>query len=132
MQIERHELQLEGSDDGIEWKVYAFKYKPGALDEKPAFIIPHQPRLDWMIWFVPPRSQDMLYWFDRFLTRVHQGSPEVVALLEHNPFPEKPPRYLRVQAYQYWFTSTKERSDTGEWWKREYLGQFPYVRPRHP
>lgn len=74
----------------------------------------------------------MLYWFDQFITRVHQGSPEVVALLEHNPFAEKPPRYLRVQVYQYWFTSTKERADTGEWWKREYLGQFPYVRPRYP
>lgn len=132
MQVERHELQLEGSDDGIEWKVYEFKYKPGALDERPAFIIPHQPRLDWMIWFVPPRSQNMQYWFDRFITQVHQGAPQVIGLLAHNPFPDKPPRYLRVQVYQYWFTSMKERADTGRWWRREYLGQFPYVRPRYP
>ena len=132
MQVERHELQLEGSDDGIEWKVYGFKYKPGALDEKPAFIIPHQPRLDWMIWFVPPRSQDMMYWFYRFLDRVYEGSPEVIGLLENNPFPDKPPRYLRVQVYQYWFTSMDERAENGLIWRREYLGQFPYVRPRHP
>ena len=132
MQVERHELQLEGSDDGIEWKVYRFKYKPGAIDEKPAFIIPHQPRLDWMIWFVPPRSQDMMYWFDRFLERVYEGSPEVIGLLESNPFPDKPPRYLRVQVYQYWFTSMDERADSGQIWRREYLGQFPDVRPRRP
>ena len=132
MQVERHELELEGSDDGIEWKVYGFKYKPGALDEKPAFIIPHQPRLDWMIWFVPPRSDEMLYWFDRFLSKVHEGSPQVIGLLKHNPFPDKPPRYLRVQVYQYWFTSMQDRADCDRIWRREYLGQFPYVRPRYP
>jgi len=132
MQTERHELQIEGSDDGVEWKVYQFKYKPGALETKPAFIIPHQPRLDWMIWFVPPRPQEMKHWFDGFLMRLHEGSPQVIDLLEHNPFPDKPPRYLRVQVYQYWFTTTEERIETGNWWKREYLGQFPYVRARHP
>lgn len=132
MQVERHELQLEGSDDGTDWKIYEFKYKPGAPDKRPAFIIPHQPRLDWMIWFVPPRSPGMQYWFDQFVARVHEGSPEVLALLEYNPFPDRPPRYLRVQVYQYWFTTGKERLASGDWWRREYLGQFPYVRPRYP
>jgi len=132
MQTERHELQIEGSYDGVEWKAYGFKYKPGALDKKPAFIIPHQPRLDWMIWFVPPRPQGMMYWFDGFIKRLHEGSPQVIELLEHNPFPEKPPVYLRVQVYQYWFTSAEERAETGQWWKREYLGPFPNVRPRYP
>ena len=132
MQVERQELQIEGSDDGVNWKVYTFRYKPGALEKRPAFIIPHQPRVDWMIWFVPPRPPTMQYWFDRFVSQVHAGSPEVLALLEHNPFPEKPPRYIRVQVYQYWFTNERERLDTGDWWRREYLGQFPYVRPRYP
>jgi lipase maturation factor 1 len=132
MQTERHELEIEGSDDGVTWKTYEFKYKPGKLDKAPAFIVPYQPRLDWMIWFVPPQSREMMYWFDHFLTRLEQGSPEVLDLLAHNPFPEKPPRYLRVQVYQYWFTTAEERAATGNWWKREYLGQFPYVRPRMP
>jgi len=132
MQTERHELQIEGSYDGKEWKSYVFKYKPAALDEAPAFIVPHQPRLDWMIWFVPPRNPEMLYWFDGFLYRLHQGSADVLDLIRYNPFPDKPPRYLRVQVYQYWFTSVEERSRTGQWWKRDYLGEFPYVRPRTP
>ncbi|HHJ34318.1 MAG TPA: lipase maturation factor family protein [Gammaproteobacteria bacterium] len=132
MQTERHELQIEGSNDGVEWKVYDFRYKPGALDKKPEFIVPHQPRLDWMIWFVPPRSNVMMYWFDRFLSRLHEGSPDVLALLEHDPFPDKPPRYLRVQVYQYWFTTEHERAVSGNWWKRKYLGEFPYVRARYP
>lgn len=132
MQTERHELQVEGSNDGLVWKTYKFKYKPEELDEKPAFIIPHQPRLDWMIWFVPPRSDEMMYWFGRFLSQLELGSPQVIALLAHNPFPDKPPRYLRVQVFQYWFTSQEEREESGLWWRREYLGSFPYVRPRRP
>ncbi len=132
MQTERHELQIEGSNDGIEWKTYEFRYKPGALDKRPAFIIPHQPRLDWMIWFVPPQHGEMMYWFDRFLWRLHEGSPAVLALLKNNPFPEEPPEYLRVQVYQYWFTTKEERNITGNWWKRKYLGEFPNVRPRYP
>lgn len=132
MQTERHELQVEGSNDGKHWKAYDFKYKPGALDKRPEFIVPHQPRLDWMIWFVPPRSDNMLYWFDRFIERLHEGSDEVLDLLEYNPFPDKPPTYLRVQVFQYHFTNWQEREQTGQWWKREYLGEFPYVRPRRP
>ena len=74
----------------------------------------------------------MLYWFERFLMRLHQGSAEVLNLLEYNPFPDKPPKYLRVQVYRYRFTTMEERERTGHWWSREYLGQFPYVRPRLP
>jgi len=132
MQTERQELQIEGSNDGIEWKSYGFKYKPGAVDKRPEFIVPHQPRLDWMIWFVPPRNPDMLYWFERFLSRLHEGSTDVLDLLDYNPFPDNPPAYLRVQAFQYRFTTREEYAQTGNWWQREYLGEFPFVRPRMP
>jgi len=73
MQTERHELQIEGSYDGKEWKTYQFKYKPGPLDQRPPFNIPHQPRLDWMIWFVPPQFPEFMYWFDEFLGRRQHG-----------------------------------------------------------
>jgi hypothetical protein len=132
MQTERHELQIEGSNDGKEWKAYQFKYKPGPLDQRPVFNIPHQPRLDWMIWFVPPQFPEFMYWFDRFIIKLEQGSPEVLDLLAHNPFPNAPPEYIRVQVFQYEFTDFDERNETGNWWKYRYLGQFPYVRPRRP
>jgi len=132
MQTERHELQIEGSYDGIVWKSYGFKYKPGSLNAMPKFIVPHQPRLDWMIWFVPPKHPEMLYWFNRFLLRLKQGSADVLNLLDYNPFPHQPPIYLRVQAFKYRFTTPEEHEHTGQWWQREYLGQFPYVRARTP
>jgi hypothetical protein len=132
MQVERQELEIQGSYDGSNWYSYIFKYKPGPLDRAPRFNVPHQPRLDWMMWFIPPQSAMDDYWFQRLLERLRQGSPQVLALLEHNPFPGRPPRYLRVLAYQYHFTTAMEREKTGNWWKREYLGVFPHVRPRRP
>ena len=132
MQTERHELQIEGSYDGREWKAYQFKYKPGPLADKPKFIVPHQPRLDWMIWFVPPQHPAFMDWFNKFTIKLKQGSPEVLALLELNPFEQKPPRFIRAQVFQYKFTSAKEKQETGNWWKYKYLGLFPYVKPRRP
>ena len=132
MQTERQELQIEGSYDGREWKAYKFKYKPGPLANKPKFIVPHQPRLDWMIWFVPGQHPAFMNWFNKFILKLKQGSPEVLALLEHNPFKQRPPKFIRVQVFQYKFTSTKEKQETGNWWKYKYLGLFPYVKPRQP
>jgi hypothetical protein len=85
-----------------------------------------------MIWFVPPKFDKQIYWFKRFLRRLAKGSPEVLALLKENPFAGKPPTYLRVLVYRYHFTNWEERQKTGNWWKREYLGEFPYVEPRRP
>lgn len=132
MQIERHELVVQGSNDRQNWLSYDFKYKPGPLDRRPAFIVPHQPRLDWMIWFVPGQHEENMIWIDRFMRRLWEGSPEILGLLRSNPFPDRPPRHLRVMVYRYHFTTPDERKQTGNWWKRELLGEFPYVPPRRP
>mgnify|MGYP001821562576 CR=1 FL=1 len=132
MQTERHELIIEGSDDGQQWLPYLFRYKPHELDRRPPFNVPHQPRLDWMIWFVPPKNPDNLYWFERFLHNLWRGNPQVTSLLRYNPFPDRPPRYLRVLVYRYQFTTPQEREESGHWWKAEYLGLFPEVAPRRP
>ena len=132
MQTERQELEIQGSYDGRNWQSYIFKYKPGPVDRAPRFNVPHQPRLDWMMGFIPPQSRMDDYWFRQLLRRLHEGSPQVLALLGHNPFPARPPRYIRVLAYQYHFTTPEQRALTGNWWTRKYLGVFPYVKPRRP
>ena len=132
MQTERHELEIQGSNDGRQWKTYRFKYKPGPIDTKPAFIVPHQPRLDWMMWFVPTQHPMLSRWFDLFMRRLWQNEPSVTELLAHNPFPSTPPKYLRVLVYQYHFTSKEEKEQSGNWWKRVYLGEYPGVAPRDP
>ncbi len=132
MQTERQELIVEGSRDGREWKGYRFRYKPQDPALRPRFIVPHQPRLDWLMWFVPTQHPVHLFWFGEFMYTLERGSKPVLALLDHNPFPEGPPRYLRVTAWRYRFTTPEERAATGHWWKREYLGIFPMVPPRRP
>jgi hypothetical protein len=132
MQTSRQELVIQGSNDGASWQDYEFKFKPGAVSDKPGFIVPHHPRLDWMMWFVPTQSGRQLQWFRQFQNQLKKGSPPVVDLLAHNPFPDNPPRFLRVQAYDYRFTSAEQRQQSGDWWRRDYLGLFPYVAPRRP
>lgn len=132
MQTERHELTIEGSQDGQTWRAYRFRYKPNAPDERPAFIVPLHPRLDWMMWFVPPQNPGMRHWFQSFLWRLHKNSPSVTALLKHNPFPDAGPRYLRILSHRYRFTTPEERQLSGHVWHAEYLGEFPNVPPRLP
>ncbi len=132
MQTERQEFIIQGSMDGKEWKDYVFRYKPQAVDEMTPFIVPHHPRLDWMIWFVPTQHPVQMAWFGEFMRKLHEGSPAVSGLLRSNPFADAPPRYLRVQVYRYHFTTAEECAKTGNWWTREYLGEFPRTKPRRP
>lgn len=123
MKTERIELVILGSHDGRNWQAYSFKYKPGDPNQRPSFVIPHQPRLDWMMWFVTLHPLHR-HWFEPFLQSLRANSPAVTDLLAHNPFAENPPRYLRVMAYRYRFTDFTQRQDTGRWWQIQPLGPF--------
>ncbi len=128
MTTTRPEIVVEGSDDGTTWKAYDFKWKPGDLARPPAFVEPHQPRLDWQMWFAALGTYERNRWFQNFLIRLLQGSPEVLALLERNPFPDRPPRYVRAVLYDYRFTDLATRRDTGAWWRRELKGLYSPVQ----
>jgi hypothetical protein len=132
----RPELIIEGSNDATTWKAYEFNYKPGELARRPGFVAPHQPRLDWQMWFealhtLSPRPSPSP-WFLNFCGRLLHGEPAVLALLKTNPFPDAPPRYLRVRVYRYHFTDRAARAATGKWWHREYLGEYGPVLSRPP
>jgi hypothetical protein len=128
MTRKRNEIVIEGSDDGTDWKEYTFQYKPGDVTRQPPWNIPHQPRLDWQLWFAALAPPQRVPWFTQFLSRLLEGSPQVTALLETNPFPDHPPRYLRALYYNYRFSSPGEQAK-GVWWERELLGiYFPPAR----
>ena len=57
-------------------------------------------------------------WFCGLATGLLRNEPSVVGLLERNPFPDEPPRYIRAILYEYQFTTPAERRETGAWWKR--------------
>lgn len=120
----RQEIVIEGSADGITWEPYEFKWKPGRLDRRPGWAQPYQPRLDWQMWFAP-FSPQAPPWFKNFAYRLLEGKPEVLALLERNPFPLEPPKYLRAHVYEYRFTTPEQYARTGQWWTRTYIGEYP-------
>ncbi|MEN8175978.1 MAG: lipase maturation factor family protein, partial [Pseudomonadota bacterium] len=131
MKTERIEIEVEGSHDGRHWLPYRFRYKPQAVEQRPAFIIPHQPRLDWMMWFIPLGMAMNQIWFEAFMERLLDNAPGVTALLAENPFADTPPRYIQASAYLYRFTTPAERAQSGDWWVRESLGPlFPFPRQR--
>lgn len=122
MTLERPEIALEGSDDGVHWREYRFRYKVGSRAERPKQVAPHQPRLDWQMWFAALGSPPL--WLLSLVMRLLEGSPEVLALFANNPFPEKPPRYVRAVLYEYRMTDLATHRRTGEWWRRERLGLY--------
>ena len=124
MTKDRDEIVIEGSADGIDWLPYEFKWKPGDVMRAPGWCAPHQPRLDWQMWFAALGSYRENPWFGRLIVRLLQGSRDVNQLLAKNPFPHDPPRYLRAMFYRYRFTTLRERRETGEWWKREQLREY--------
>jgi predicted DCC family thiol-disulfide oxidoreductase YuxK len=120
----RPEIIVQGSADGTTWLDYEFKYKPGDLRHRPGFVAPHQPRLDWQMWFAALGSYRSNPWFVRFCGELLKNSPEVVAQLKQNPFPGAPPRYVRAVVYDYHFTDFSTRRSSGAWWRREFKGEY--------
>ncbi len=124
MTTTRPEIIVEGSDDRSEWRPYEFKWKAGDLSRAPSFVEPHQPRLDWQMWFAALGRYEQNPWFLAFVLRLLEGSKDVTALLARDPFPDHAPKYIRAALYQYTFTSLAERRTTGDWWKRAPQGLY--------
>jgi predicted DCC family thiol-disulfide oxidoreductase YuxK len=124
MTTTRPEIIVEGSSDGVQWREYGFKYKPGDVMRRPRWNAPHQPRLDWQMWFAALGTASDNPWFSRFLERLLENSPEVTALLGSNPFPRKPPLYVRALLYDYRYSTPEEKKATGAWWVRQPEGIY--------
>ena len=120
----RPEIIVEGSNDRITWETYRFRWKPGELTTAPKWVAPHQPRLDWQMWFAALQSYGHTPWFPHFIVALLQGKPEVLQLLAENPFPDAPPRYVRATLYDYHFTDIATKRSEGTWWYRERKGLY--------
>ena len=117
----RPEIIVEGSNDRITWETYQFRWKPGDLTVAPKWVAPHQPRLDWQMWFAALQgSYQRTPWFLNFMGALLQGKPKVLQLLADNPFPDTPPRYIRATLYDYRFTDLATKRSEGTWWHREW------------
>jgi hypothetical protein len=120
MTTRRPEIEVEGSDDGVQWHPYRFRWKACELDRAPRFVPLHMPRLDWQMWFAAlGRSCRDEPWFLRFEQRLLESSPPVLALLREVPRDLRP-KYVRARLFQYRFTHGRST----EWWERAELRLF--------
>jgi hypothetical protein len=128
MTTTRIEIEVQGSDDGEHWKTYEFRYKPGDSMRAPRWVAPHQPRLDWQMWFAALGNYRENPWFTSFLVKLLAHSPDVLRLLERDPFSGHAPKYLRALSFEYRFSDIHDKDDARSWWHRELRGSyFPTV-----
>jgi hypothetical protein len=124
MTTSRPEIVLEGSEDGATWVEYEFKYKAGDIHRRPPWVAPHQPRLDWHMWFAALSGFDDEPWFQNFCAQLLEADGKVLALLERDPFEGRKPRYIRAVLYRYQFSEAEARRRDGVWWRRERLRDY--------
>lgn len=117
MTTRRLEISVEGSDDGVVWQPYVFAWKPGAPGRRPAFVAPHQPRLDWQFGFAAAGTYRSNPWLFALARRLLEGEPAVLKLLASSPYPAAPPRAIRLRVEDRWFTDVAARRASGAWWQ---------------
>ena len=120
----RYEIEFQGSDDGVTWKPYIFRFKPQDVQERPGIYAPYQPRFDWNLWFASLTSWQNAPIVPLTEERLLVGDKDVLSLFRSNPFPDLPPRQVRAVLWQYWFSTPQEKRSQRIWWTRRLLGTY--------
>jgi hypothetical protein len=107
----------ENPDDKANWKPYIYKGLPTTLNGKSPQVAPYQLRLDWQMWFAAMSSADQYPWTYNLAWKLLHNDPDAVGLFAGNPFPNKPPLYIRAVRYRYNFA--KPGNPQGAKWNRE-------------
>jgi hypothetical protein len=123
---ERFNVVLEGTDaatadPGADWKPYPYKGLPVSLDQRPPQIAPYQLRLDWQMWFAAMASPNEYPWTLHLVWKLLHNDGGALSLFAANPFPHKPPHFVRATLYRYKMVPPNH---AGLWWDRELLGAW--------
>ncbi|GMH72785.1 hypothetical protein TrLO_g7003 [Triparma laevis f. longispina] len=140
--VARPEIVLEGKFENKgkkeEWRELNFKYKPGKLDNPPAFAAPYQPRLDWQMWFAALGSYQHNPWLVSLIDKLLHNVEDVVNLLDETTESMEGVTEIRAVMYDYDFTRVQNEWNKGiptsalmseeiahDWWarrnRREYI-----------
>lgn len=120
----RTEIILEGSYDGRTWRAYEFRWKPGDTTRPLPWLEPGLGRLESQLVFAAATDVERNPWVVDLMERLLAGSPEVLALLEDNPFPRTPPMFVRAMRYEYRFSSLHAQRLFGHWWTRDLVDVY--------
>jgi hypothetical protein len=129
MTITRPEIVIEGTENGATWLEYEFEYKPGDIHRAPSWVAPHQPRLDWQMWFAALGPEEEP-WLHTLCSRLLDAEPDVLHLLARDPFEGRRPKQIRAIRYRYRFSRADEATREGTSWARELEGTLLELGPR--
>jgi hypothetical protein len=108
---------LDSADVGGRWTPHDLWHKPGDPRRAPDFVAPHQPRVDFQLWFygLAFRRREPTY-VSTLVERMCED-PAAVQPLFRQPLPPRPAA-VRIVYWRYVFASRAERRATGAWWSR--------------
>jgi predicted DCC family thiol-disulfide oxidoreductase YuxK len=122
----RVEAELEWTADGERWSSYRFRYKPGDPATPPPVVAPHQPRVDFQLWFFTlGRDGGHHPYFDMLVLRLCRNPDSVRGLFVAESMPPAPPQMIRVAYFRYRMTDVATRDRDGAWWHRELVEYHP-------
>ena len=105
-----------GADDG-RWTPQYLWHKPGDPRRAPDFVAPHQPRVDFQLWFYGLSFGRREPAYVSTLVERMCEDPAAVQSLFRQPLPPHPAA-VRIVYWRYEFASRAERRATGLWWQR--------------
>jgi hypothetical protein len=71
------------------------------------------------MWFASMSTAQEYPWTYNLVWKLLHNDPGAVSLFAGNPFPGRPPRYIRATLYRYRFTNSR-----GLVWTRERIGDW--------
>jgi len=117
----RNEVIIEGAYEPTgPWKEYEFKAKPGNISRLPPLVSPYHYKLDWQMWFAAMTPYYYHPWILNLVAQLLQGNSQVLSLMDTNPFPDHPPKYIRASLYEYHYVLPGEKN----WWQRSYKSEY--------
>jgi hypothetical protein len=122
---ERYNIVFEGTYDDIptdsaNWKAYPYKGLPTDPDQRPPQVAPYHLRFDWQMWFAAMGTPDDYPWTITLIAKLLHNDPGALSLFAANPFPDKPPLYIRAVLYRYSFAPAGNSGH--HWWTRRPIG----------
>jgi hypothetical protein len=118
---ERIEVVLE-AQQGDRWHELSLPWKPGDPSRAPAIVAPHQPRLDFLLWFYGLSARAGAPEYVVNLTERLCRDPASVQDLFDTPLPSQP-NAIRIRFYRYRFANAEDHQN-GTWWTRQELGTW--------
>ena len=132
----RDEVIVEGTadedPDHATWREYEFPCKPGDVMRRPCILGPYHRRFDWLLWFAAMEHDtdpstgaergilEADPWLVHFVWKLLHGDPLARGLLAYDPFPDAPPRWIRIELYRYQFAPLGDDA----WWTRRWIGEW--------